>query len=180
MQTPVLTISNTPVSLAPDKIQIGTSAHPFLNPAPTPLGNVSFTFSPQGIAVDGTQIRVGGPAATVHGTRVSLGLSEVVIGDKTETFAPSVSDTPVEINGETGAVGTGVRGAGTEGNAKPSTSSNESISRAVTSSLGATGVFEATPGMAGRSPLSWVLHRRLAMVEICGLGLDQGVWWLDV
>ncbi len=145
VQTPVLTLSNTPVSLAPDKIQIGTSAHPFLNPAPTPLGNMSFTLNPQGIAVDGTQIRVGGLAATVHGTRVSLGLSEVVIGDKTETFAPSVSDTPVEINRESGAVGTGVGGAGTAGNTEPSTSPNESISRAVMSSLGATGVGAATP-----------------------------------
>ncbi len=145
VQTPVLTLSNTPVSLAPDKIQIGTSAHPFLNPAPTPLGNVSFTLNPQGISVDGTQIRVGELAATVHGTRVSLELSEVVIGDKTEIFAPSVSNTPVEINGESGALGTGVGGAGTDGNAKPSTSPNEIISRAVMSSLGATGVGAATP-----------------------------------
>lgn len=121
-----------------------------MNLTPTPardvftIGRESFTLKFQGIAVDGTPLRVGGPALTVDGTRVSLGPSELVVGNKTETFTPATGDPLVEINGVKGGAGAGV-GAGTKGIAETSAGAGAGLGSALMSGLGAIGGGAATP-----------------------------------
>ena len=150
-QTPVLTISNIPISVASDKLQIGISVYSFMNPTPTAaatvftIGPQSFTLNPQGVTVDGIQIKVGGTPVTVDGTRVFLGPSEFIIGNKTETFAPATRVPLVEVDGNKGGVGQGIA-AGSERNVTSSAGADAGIGSALVSGLGAVGGGAATHG----------------------------------
>ena len=136
-----------------DKLQIGTSVHPFTKPTPTAAGTVftigpqGFTLNPQGVTVDGIEIKVGGTPVTVDGTRFSLGPSEFIVGAKTETFAPpSTRDPLVEVDGvKGGVVGQGLA-AGSERNGTTSAGADAGIGGALMSGLGAVGGGAATHG----------------------------------
>ena len=152
-QTPILTISNTPISLGSDKLQIGTSVYSFMNPTPVAartvftIGSESFTLNlnPQSITIDGTEIKVDGPAVTVAGTRISLGRSELIVGDMTETFAPTTSDPLAEASGDKEGVGLGnVAGSGRNATASAVTNAG-SLGGALASGLGGVGGGAATP-----------------------------------
>ena len=52
---------------------------------------------------------------TIAGTRISLGPSEFILGDKTETFAPATSEPVVEASGDKEGVEAGIA-AGSERN----------------------------------------------------------------
>ena len=107
-QTPIPTISNTPISLGSDNLQIGTPAQSVMNPTPTATRTIfTINLNPQGITIDRTEIKVGGPAVTVAETRVSLGSSEFILGDRTETFAPATSNPVIEAGGDKAGVGAG-------------------------------------------------------------------------
>ena len=151
-QTPVLTISNTPISLASDKLQIGISVHPFTKPTPSAAGTVftvgsqSLTLNPQGVTVNGIQIKVGGPPVTVDGTQFSLGPSEFIVGSKIETFAPATRGPGVEVDGvKEGAVGQGIA-AGSERNVTTSVGADADVGGALMSGLGAVGGGATTHG----------------------------------
>ena len=105
-QTPIPTISNTPISLGSDKLQFGTPVHSVINPTPTATRTIfTINLNPQGITIDSTEIKLGEPAVTVAETRVSLGSSEFIFGDGTETFAPTTSNPIIEAGGDKGGVG---------------------------------------------------------------------------
>lgn len=151
--TPVLTISNPPISLESDKFQIGTSAHPLMDPAPTLAGNrftidpESFTLSSQGITTDGTRIKISGPAVTSDKTPVSLGSSGSPIAGTTDSSTPASGDFLVDVSGKGTRIETRIE-AGTE--VKPETAAG--ISGALPSGRGATGGDAATPSNgSGRS-----------------------------
>ena len=147
-KSPVLTISNPPIALASDNLQIGTSVYPFIKPTPAAAGTVftigtqSLTLNPQGVAVNGMQITVGGPPVTVDGTRFSLGPSEFIVGSKTETFAPAKSGPMVEVDGVKKGGGT----AGAERNGTTSVGADAGVGGALMSGLGAVGAGAATQG----------------------------------
>ena len=91
---PAVTISNTPVSLAPGgNIIIGTSTlTPQSRPTDPPnsgvsyftIGGETFTAIPGNIVAAGKTLTPGGPPITISGTPVSLGLSALIIGTETE------------------------------------------------------------------------------------------------
>ena len=137
-QSPVLTISNTPISLAPEKVQGETSAHPLQDPAPVVSGNLftlsqeSFTLDSHGIGADGTRSR----AVTMDGTQEPLKQSELVVGGKMDTFTRTPNHLSIDANGEKSIARTG-----TGGDAEPSTGTDAGISRALMS----TGSGAASP-----------------------------------
>ena len=107
-QTPIPTISNTPISLGSDKLQIGTPIHSVMSPTPTATRTIfTIDLNPQGITIDRTENKVGRPAVTVAETRVYLGSSELIFGDRTETFSPATSDPVIEAGVDKGGVGAG-------------------------------------------------------------------------
>ena len=108
------------------------------------IGPESFTLNSQDIAVDGTQIRVDGQAVTVNGTQVSLEPSELVVGGRTETFAPATSIPLVEVDGDKGGTGAGVR-AGTEGDAEPLAGTDAGSRNSLMSGFETVGGGAATP-----------------------------------
>ena len=182
-QNPVLTISNTPISLASNTQQIGTKTHIFTSLTSTPAGNVftigpeSFTLNSQDMAVDGTQIRVDGPAVTVDGTQVYLEPSELVVGGRTETFAPATSNPLVEVDGKKGGTEAGVR-AGTESDAAPSAGTDAGPRSSLMSGLGTAGGVAATPtNSSGPGANGVAAAPFLGTASKVG---DHVNWWLSV
>jgi len=89
-------ISGTPVSLASSQLVIGTSTLPILTLLPTSttrafyitIGSETLALGPTAIIVAGSTLTPGAPAITTDGNAVSLGSSMLVVGSRTETFAP--------------------------------------------------------------------------------------------
>ena len=74
-------------------------------PQPLTVGDQTFTPDPDGFKIGDTALKAGGPAATIAGTRVSLGTSNtLIIGDKTldigSTSAPDRPQ-PVTVGSQT-------------------------------------------------------------------------------
>lgn len=112
---PAVTISNTPVSLAPGgNIIIGTSTlKPQSRPTDPPnsglsyitIGGEVFTAIPGNIVAAGKTLTPGGPPITISGTPVSLGLSALIVGTETEkiTIPPTGTNKADQANAKIAA-----------------------------------------------------------------------------
>jgi len=105
---PALTISNTLVSLDPLSNLIISSQAVHLPPYPTPVNptapsqilavsidashSLTFTIASSAILIAGHTLHPGDPGLTIDGEILSLGSSELVLGTRTETFAPATTD----------------------------------------------------------------------------------------
>ncbi|KAL9130398.1 MAG: hypothetical protein Q9217_001406 [Psora testacea] len=119
---PGVTISATPVSLAPNsELQIGTTTmHLGAHPTVFTLSNGEvFTAQPTGFVIDGSTITPGGLAATISNEVVSLGKSgDLHLGSATVTLGSAPTSTQLGpailsgLNGGGGAAPTGAPGSG--------------------------------------------------------------------
>ncbi|CAD6594441.1 MAG: hypothetical protein ASARMPRED_009442 [Alectoria sarmentosa] len=106
---PALTLSNTPISLAPDasEVVIGVSTEILRSSATIPpivIGSQTFTAnSASDFIIDGQTLIPGAPALTISNTPISLapGVSEVVIGGSTEILRSGVTLPPIVIGSQT-------------------------------------------------------------------------------
>ena len=109
---PPISISGTPISLVSSALIIGTSTLPLtpiaLTSPPTPyvtIGSGTLALGASNIVVGGTTLTPGASAITANGVPVSLGSSMLVIGTRTETFAPAQASGAASPQGSEGNVG---------------------------------------------------------------------------
>lgn len=91
---------------------MGSNALPDSDPGPNTyitVGGHTIAVQANGIAVAGETLRPGDPGITIDGTRISLGSSEFIVGDRTEIFSPpaavTAQPTHITVNGEPISVG---------------------------------------------------------------------------
>lgn len=85
-----ITISGQPVTLGSSALIIGT--YTIALPAPTTrvvIGSETIALAPSDIVVAGSTLTPGSPGITVSGTYISLGSTVLVVGSKTEIYAPA-------------------------------------------------------------------------------------------
>lgn len=88
-----ITISGTPISLAPSGILVvGTSSIRLSQPTVFTVADQTFTAVASAFSIDGTTISAGGPGVTISGTPVSLGSSGIlVVGTNTISLSGPAS-----------------------------------------------------------------------------------------
>lgn len=101
---PPVTISGTIISLGQNgALQIGSSTISLPTDPPSKVYTVAgqtFVPNPSAFPIDGTIISAGGPAATVHGTIISLGASGALqIGSSTIPLLPSPASPNTTMDG---------------------------------------------------------------------------------
>ena len=102
---PAITVSGTIISLGLSNLVMGTNTLPLITPPTQALVTPSPTtaaIDSYGYSVAGKFLKPGGPAITVSGTLISLGLSNLVMGTNTLPLATvSPSESTIVIAGQT-------------------------------------------------------------------------------